>query len=79
MPPEIGDVVHYVSYGTPAGEYGSQCRAAVVTQLTEPYPDTDVGLAVLNPTGLFFQEFIKRGEGPGHWHYTTQCDWAGAK
>lgn len=29
--PTVGCIVHYVSYGTPGGEYTSQCRAAVVT------------------------------------------------
>jgi hypothetical protein len=29
--PETGDRVHYVSYGTPGGEYSRECRAAVVT------------------------------------------------
>lgn len=28
----VGETVHYVSYGTPRGEYTSQCRAAVVTE-----------------------------------------------
>ena len=28
--PSVGRVVHYVSYGTPGGEYTSQCRAAIV-------------------------------------------------
>lgn len=31
MQPTVGRIVHYVSYGTPGGEYTSQCRAAVVT------------------------------------------------
>lgn len=29
----IGRIVHYVSYGTPGGEYTSECRAAVVTEV----------------------------------------------
>lgn len=29
--PSIGRIVHYVSYGTPGGEYTSQCRAAIIT------------------------------------------------
>lgn len=32
-PPTIGRTVHYVSYGTPGGEYTSVCRAAVVTEV----------------------------------------------
>lgn len=29
----VGDTVHYVSYGTPGGEYESECRAAIITQV----------------------------------------------
>lgn len=29
--PSISGSVHYVSYGTPGGEYTSQCRAAIIT------------------------------------------------
>lgn len=29
----VGDRVHYVSYGTPGGEYTSKCRAAVVAEV----------------------------------------------
>ena len=58
----VGRIVHYVSYGTPGGEYTSQCRAAVVTEVIE---GTDaVGLAVLNPTGMFFNSPIAYD--PGH-------------
>jgi len=28
----VGRIVHYVSYGTPGGEYRSQCRAAIITE-----------------------------------------------
>jgi hypothetical protein len=31
--PSVGKVVHYVSYGTPGGEYHSQCRAAVIAEV----------------------------------------------
>lgn len=31
--PSIGRTVHYVSFGTPGGEYTSQCRAAIVTEV----------------------------------------------
>jgi hypothetical protein len=33
--PSVGRIVHYVSYGTPGGEYTSQCRAAVVAGVPE--------------------------------------------
>jgi hypothetical protein len=74
MKPTVGRIVHYVSYGTPGGEYASECRAAVVTEvpLTLERPDDApagliseavdlasrgrIGLAVLNPSGMFFNE-----------------------
>jgi hypothetical protein len=55
--PSVGRIVHYVSYGTPGGEYSKECRAAIVTEVS-PESKGDgqqiVGLAVLNPTGFFF-------------------------
>lgn len=33
MTPSVGRMVHYVSYGTPNGEYKSVCRAAVITEV----------------------------------------------
>ncbi|MFE6866027.1 hypothetical protein ACFVFS_05685 [Kitasatospora sp. NPDC057692] len=52
MQPTIGRIVHYTSFGTPGGEYGTECRAAIVTELTDD--PAVIGLAVLNPTGMFF-------------------------
>lgn len=74
MKPTIGRIVHYVSYGTPGGEYTSECRAAVVTEVR--YPDLDdpqtVGLCVLNPTGMFFNRTTPHdedGKAGGTWHW----------
>ena len=68
--PSVGRVVHYVSYGTPGGEYTSQCRAAIVTEVDTS--DT-VGLAVLNPTGMFFNRTVVHDEESkqrgGTWHW----------
>lgn len=75
----VGRVVHYRSYGTPGGEYAPQCRAAIVTEVTE-HPDADgtVGLAVLNPTGMFFNRGVPHAEDKaagadehpgGTWHW----------
>ena len=77
--PSIGRVVHYVSYGTPGGEYGKECRAAVITEVSK-HPDADgtVGLAVLNPTGMFFDRGVAHAEDKmagaaehpgGTWHW----------
>jgi hypothetical protein len=46
--PSVGRIVHYVSYGTPGGEYSRECRAAVVTEVQDD-PRASVGLCVLNP------------------------------
>jgi hypothetical protein len=73
--PSVGCIVHYVSYGTPGGEYASQCRAAIVTEVGDPEatePELmDVGLAVLNPEGMFFNREVPYGEdrAGGSWHW----------
>lgn len=75
--PSVGRIVHYVSYGTPGGEYPSVCRAAIVTEI-EPGEWLAVGLAVLNPTGMFFDRGVPYehpDNGPrglprgGTWHW----------
>ena len=60
MTPTVGSIVHYVSYGTPGGEYKSECRAAIVTETDTS--DT-VGLCVLNPTGQFFNRTVTYHDG----------------
>ncbi len=78
--PGIGDTVHYVSYGTPGGEYPSVCRAAIITEVDHyQYPDDHVGfvghvnLCVLNPEGMFFKKGVhdasaeERKGGTWHW------------
>ncbi len=73
--PTVGRVVHYVSYGTPGGEYASKCRAAVITEIEGKVPASAqvfVGLAVLNPTGLFFDQNVPQREEShdgGTWHW----------
>lgn len=73
--PSVGRIVHYVSYGTPPQEdgtqvYESQCRAAVVTEVVGD-PKESVGLCVLNPMGAFFNRAVPRGEAGdgGTWHW----------
>ncbi|EFC78882.1 hypothetical protein [Parafrankia sp. EUN1f] len=68
--PSVGQIVHYVSFGTPGGEYPSVCRAAVITEVKEN--GDCVGLAVLNPTGMFFNQHICQDEDSragGTWHW----------
>ncbi|MFI9026289.1 hypothetical protein [Streptomyces sp. NPDC053560] len=86
----MGRIVHYVSHGTPPREDGSQAyqsqdRAAIITTVhgtVEPGPDDpagtpmwEVGLAVLNPEGLFFNQRVvqdETGTGPGTWHWPVR-------
>jgi len=74
MKPSIGRIVHYVSHGTPprtdgSQAYTSECRAAIVTAVPEPTRDEDgvnvfASLCVLNPTGMFFNQYVVQDELP---------------
>ncbi|MET7457711.1 hypothetical protein ABZT03_38850 [Streptomyces sp. NPDC005574] len=86
----MGRVVHYRSFGTPGGEYASECRAAVVTEvpqyLTQEPMDgcpngTDgewiASLAVLGPSGTFFDRNVRQDEDSrdgGTWHWPERTD-----
>ena len=71
MLPSVGRIVHYVSYGTPGGEYSRECRAAIITEVALPYEPgsaeearaNEVGLFVANPTGLFLNRGVPLDEG----------------
>ena len=68
----VGRIVHYVSYGTPGGEFAPEHRAAIVTEVAEPGTNAIVGLCVLNPTGMFFNRGVFYDEtaaSPGSWHW----------
>jgi len=69
----VGRVVHYFAYGTPGGEFpAGVARAAIITEVDQPGdPASPVGLAVLNPTGLFFNQHIARGQQPGCWDWPS--------
>jgi hypothetical protein len=81
MKPTIGRIVHYVSYGTPGGEYGRECRAAIVTEVNMDRHsssagrlDPRVGLCVLNPSGQFFSTGVAADHGtPDAESRTTLC------
>jgi hypothetical protein len=78
MRPSIGRIVHYVSYGTPGGEYASRCRAAVIAEVyanTEDVPVDLCSLVVLNPTGLFFNDCkYDEDQRPGTWHWPERVE-----
>ncbi|HLF28215.1 MAG TPA: hypothetical protein VJG32_17940 [Anaerolineae bacterium] len=73
--PKVGDQVRYYAYGTPGGEYPAGApRLAWITEVDPPNPfdevssSAPVGICVVNPTGLFFNQHIPYGPGlTGHW------------
>lgn len=89
--PTVGRIVHYRSYGTPGGEYPSVCRAAVITEVVplkgeeagqaevESWDESQrcrVGLAVLNPEGMFFNRAVHQDEHNTHggtWHWPERA------
>lgn len=68
--PSVGRIVHYQSYGTPGGEYLPAPRAAIVTQVND-HEGATVGLCILNPTGMFFNDRVLYSEEPkaGYWSW----------
>lgn len=87
--PSVGRTVHYVAYGTPGGEFpAGVCRAAVITQVNVLHTDgpvnaidssghlTNVGLFIMNPTGVFFPTNVAYDEGkvPGTWHWPERTE-----
>lgn len=83
MKPSVGRIAHYVSYGTPGGEYESTCRAAIITEVHGQYEaeiDTnnwDVSLFVANPTGLFLNQHVEQDEDEkrgGTWHWVERVE-----
>lgn len=73
MKASVGRNVHYMSYGTPGGEFQPECRAATVAQVIS---DTEVALVVMNPTGLFFNSAHQDQDGKagGTWHWPERVD-----
>ena len=84
MKPSIGRIVHYRSYGTPAGEYEPECRAAIITQVHgavreghEDWDQGDVHLAVFNPEGVYFNKYVDHDETKtrgGTWHWPERVE-----
>jgi hypothetical protein len=82
--PATGQSVHYVSFGTPGGEYNRECRAATITEVSdmgtipigpERVSPEVVGLAVMNPTGMFFNRSVPYDAGrEDHAGGTNLCE-----
>jgi hypothetical protein len=72
--PSVGRIVHYTAPGSGDGVYPRICRAAIVTEVTQPdSPKGFVNLMVLNPTGVHFRLEVpqdRNGSAPGNESYT---------
>jgi hypothetical protein len=66
--PQIGNIVHYMRYGSPNGEHKAEPSPAIVTQV---FDGTDeVQLFVINPNGLYFNRTKYAAvPTPGHWSW----------
>ena len=83
MAPSVGRVVHYVSFGSPGGEFESTCRAAMITDVgglvdARRYPNREIStddevadLAVFQPEGVYFAQGVLHDEqhSAGTWHW----------
>lgn len=79
--PSVSRIVHYVSHGSPVRDDGTQafkteCRAAIITAVKDPAGQAGGGivdLAVLNPTGMFFNQDVSHVDAEHHvggsWHW----------
>ena len=65
QPPSIGRIVHYVSRGSADGKFPATCRAAVVTEIAEPEQPRLISIAVMNPSGMFFDQLVPYDDGQG--------------
>jgi hypothetical protein len=70
QPASVGRSVHYVSRGSADGFFRPTCRAAVITEVADAALGI-VGLCILNPTGLFFDQHVRYSalNEPGTWHW----------
>lgn len=73
--PSIGRIVHYCTLGSADGVFAPEARAAIITQVHLGTANDDgvdqVNLVVLNPTGLYFNEYVAYSPDPlpGYWSW----------
>lgn len=76
--PAIGRIVHYVARGSLDGKFPPTCRGAIITEVAGKQPASAqvlASLAVVNPTGLFFDQDLMHSTAgqPGSWHWHDEC------
>ncbi|MBF6138115.1 hypothetical protein IU501_34670 [Nocardia otitidiscaviarum] len=84
--PSIGRIVHYQSLGGKDGTFPPEPRAAIITgipaHVTDESDQPDSGyeqavhLAVINPTGMYFNQTVPYADTPtpGHWNWPPRVD-----
>lgn len=85
MQPNVGQIVYYKSRGSLDGKFPKINRAAIVTDTRCIAQDSgheesagtpvqwQVRLAVLNPDGLLFSEWLEHGQEGGQWSFIGEC------
>ena len=73
--PTVGRMVYYKARGSADGKFPSVDRAAIVTDVRNsfhpdatPY-DFECRVAVINPEGLFFSDWLEQGQKGGQWDW----------
>jgi hypothetical protein len=73
--PTVGRSVYYKARGSADGVFPKKDRAAIVTDVRKLPPNDgeeekyQVRLAVLNPEGLFFSDWLDQGQEGGQWDW----------
>ena len=75
MTPSVGRSVHYVARGSADGKFPPVCRAAIITEVLDAHEGV-VSVAVLNPSGLFFDRDLHHdfANHPGTWHWPERVE-----
>lgn len=67
--PTVGRVVYYHALGSADGKFPvGENRAAIITAVVDEQTEA-VSLCVLNPTGMYFNLKVEKGEGAGQWDW----------
>lgn len=73
--PVIGQLVYYKARGSADGKFPKTNRTALITDVlhTQETPESPivskVRVAVLNPEGLFFSDWLDQGQESGQWDF----------
>jgi len=78
MQPRLGTTVYYKARGSADGKFPKVDRAAIVTDVRrQDITDSTEGpiqvrVCVLNPEGIFFSNWLDRGQEGGQWDFIPE-------